>query len=113
MENLMKYSISLRFHEVKLPPFDEILVLGKNSPHGKLEIFKSFEHLIPNGFEVVDVEDEKVEAIFVNNRIIAKLPKEKLIKLLRDKVFPYVSQGELLKVDLKITVSYSSTEEEI
>jgi hypothetical protein len=113
MENIMKYSISLSFQEIKLPPFDEILVLGKNSPHGKLGISKSFELLIPNGFEVVEVDDEKVEAIFINNRIIAKLPKEKLIKLLRDKVFPYVSEGELLKVDLKITISYNSTEEEL
>ena len=109
----MKYSISLSFQEIKLPPFDEILVLGKNSSHGKLGISKSFELLIPNGFEVVEVEDEKVEAIFINKRIMTKLPKEKLIKLLRDKVFSYVSEGELLKVDLKITISYSSIEEEI
>jgi len=113
MENIMKYSISLSFQEIKLPPFDEILILGKNSQHGKIGISKSFELLIPNGFEIIEVEDEKVEAVFVNKRIIAKLPKDKLIKLLRDKVFPYVSEGELLKVDLKVTISYSSTEEEI
>lgn len=109
----MKYSISLSFKEIKLPPFDEILILGKNSAHGKHGISKSFELLIPNGFEVIEVEDKIVEAIFVNRRILAKLPKEKLIKLLRTKVFPYVSEGELLKVDLEISVSYSSTEEEI
>lgn len=109
----MKYSISLSFQEIKLPPFDEILILGKNSPQGKLGISKSFEFLNPNGFEIIEVEDEKVEAIFVNKRILVKLPKEKLLKLLQAKVFPYISEGELLKVDVKVTISYSLTEEEI
>jgi len=109
----MKYSISLNFQEIKLPPFDEILILGKNSPHGKVGISKSFELLLPNGFEIIDIEDEKVEAVFVNKRIMAKLPKEKLVKLLTEKVFPFVSEGELVKVDLKVSLSYSSTDEEI
>jgi len=110
----MKYSINLSFQEIKLPPFDEILVVGKNSPHGKLGISKSFELLQPNGFEVIDISDEeKVEAVFVNKRILAKLSKEKLMKILRDKVFPFVTEGELLKVDLRVTISYHSTDEEL
>ena len=109
----MKYSISLSFQEIKLPPFDEILIICKNSPHGKHGISKSFELLLPNGFEVIDIDKDKIEAIFVSKRILAKLPKDKLIKLLQDKVFPYVSEGELLKVDLKVSISYNFTEEEI
>lgn len=76
----MKYSISLSFQEIKPPPLDEILILGKNSLHGKHRISKSFELLIQNRFNDIEVEDEKVEAIFVNKRIVAKLPKEKLVK---------------------------------
>ncbi len=113
MDNTIKYTISLSFQEIKLPPFDEILILGKNSPHGKHGISKSFELLLPNGFEIIDVGEGKIDAVFVNRRILAKLPKDKLIKLLRDKVFPHVSEGELLKVDLKVSISYNLTEEEI
>jgi len=110
----MKYSISLSFQEIKLPPFDEILIVGKNSPHGKLGISKSFDLLLPNGFEIIDVEDDdKIDAVFVNKRILAKLSKEKVLKILRDKVFPYVSEGELLRVDLKVSISYISIEEDL
>jgi len=110
----MKYSISLSFQEIKLPPFDEILIVGKNSPHGKLGISKSFDLLLPNGFEIIDiVDDDKIEAVFVNKRILAKLSKEKVLKILRDKVFPYVSEGELLRVDLKVSISYNSIEEDL
>ena len=111
---MMKYSISLSFQEIKLPPFDEILIVGKNSPHGKLGISKSFDLLLPNGFEIIDVEDDdKIDAVFVNKRILAKLSKEKVLKILRDKVFPYVSEGELLRVDLKVSISYISIEEDL
>lgn len=111
---MMKYSISLSFQEIKLPPFDEILIVGKNSPHGKLGISKSFDLLLPNGFEIIDIEDDdKIDAVFVNKRILAKLSKEKVLKILRDKVFPYVSEGELLRVDLKVSISYISIEEDL
>jgi hypothetical protein len=113
MENVLKYSITLSFQEIKLPPFEEILVLGKNSPHGKFGISKSFELLIPNGFKVLEVEHSIVEAIFVNKRILVKLTEEKLLKLLSERVFPYVSEGELVKVDLKLTLSYMATEEDL
>lgn len=108
----MKYSVSLSFEEIKLPPFQEILVLGKNSPHGKIGISKSFELLVPNGFEIIEINDDKVEAIFVNKRIIAKMPKDKIISILKDKVFKFVSEGEIIKVDFKVTISYSSIEQE-
>jgi hypothetical protein len=111
MENAMKYIISLTFEEIKLPPFQDILVIGKNSPHGKHGISKSVEPLNPNGFEIIDINDDKVDSVFVNKRILVKISKEKLIDLLRVKVFPFISEGELLRVDLKIVISYTSEEE--
>jgi len=47
------------------------------------------------------------------NRILAKLPIDKLTNILRSKVFPFVSEGELLKVDLKVSISYSSIDEDM
>ena len=110
--NGLKYSIDLSFEEIKLPPFQEILILGKNSQHGKMGISKSFDMLVPNGFELVEVGHPSVEAVFVNKRILSKMPKEKIIDILDDKVFPFVSEGELLKVDFRITISYSNIEQE-
>lgn len=114
MNNLgIKYIINLSFEEIKLPPFNEILVLGKNSRQGKIGISKSFELLIPNGFQTVEVDDEKVEAIFVSKKILAKMPQEKIVHILREKVFPFISEGEILRVDFKVTISYPLLEEEL
>lgn len=108
----LKYSIDLRFEEIKLPPFEDILVLGKNSHHGKIGIFQSFELLIPNGFTLIEVDNDNVEAVFVNKRLLNKITKEKVIDILQDKVFQFISEGELIKVSFKISISYSNIEEE-
>lgn len=105
-----KFSVQLSFEEVRLPPFDDILVLGKKCPQGAIGLNKSFELLIPNEFEPFEVEDEFVEAIFVNKRVLKKLDIEKILTILRAKVFPYVSESEILKVDFKLRIFYESVE---
>jgi len=113
MTDVKRYSINLSFEEAKLPPFQDVLILGKYSLQGKVGLGKSFELLVPNSFEMIEIDDNNVEAIFVNKRILAKIPKEKVILILAEKVFPFISEGELIKVDFHVTISYSTIEEEI
>lgn len=112
MESKKKYIVSLSFQEIKLPPFEEVLILGKNASHGKIGISRSFDLLFPNGFETIDVNDDRVGSILVNKTILAKLPKDKLMKILHKKVFPFVSDSELISVALKVTLNYKSIEED-
>jgi len=95
MNNNIKYAITLSFEEIKLPPFEEILVLEKKSPHGKTGISKSFDLLIPNGCEIIDTHGN-VDCVFVNKRILAKMPKDKILQILEANVFPFVSEKENL-----------------
>jgi hypothetical protein len=110
--NNVKYSVNLTFEEIKLPPFEEILVLGKHSPHGKQGISKSFDLLIPNGFEILDSDHKNIDCVFVNKRILTKMPKEKILKILDNNVFPYVSEKEIIKVDFKVKISYTIVEDD-
>jgi hypothetical protein len=87
-------------------------VLGKNSPHGKTGISKSFELLIPNGFEIIDTNNGNVDCVFINKRILAKMPKDRILKILEANVFPYVSEKEILKVDFKVMTSFTVVEDE-
>ena len=107
----MKYNISLSFQEIYLPPFKDILILGKNSPQGKIGLSKSFELLIPNGFDVFEISNsEKVEAIFINKRILKKISSEKVIEILEEKVFSFISEGEIVRVDFKVSIHYDNIE---
>ena len=106
----VKYSINLGFEEIRLPPFEDILVIGSKCPQGKIGLSKSFQFLIPNEFEVCEIENGTVEAVFINRRILKKIDKDKVISVLREKVFPYVSECEMLKVDFKLRISYETLE---
>ncbi|NMB72463.1 MAG: hypothetical protein GYA22_09975 [Bacteroidales bacterium] len=109
-----KFSVQLSFEEIRLPPFEDILILGKKCPQGKIGVYKSFELLVPNEFDVFEIEDDPiVEAVFINKRILKKLDKEKVLKILQEKVFPFVSESEILKVDFKLKIIYNSVEGEL
>ncbi|MDN3674212.1 hypothetical protein QWY99_14205 [Flavobacterium branchiarum] len=104
-ESNKTYTIDLRFQEIKLPPFQDILVVAKNAVLGKIGLSKSFELLVPNSFETINVDDKNIETVFVNKNILTLIDKEKLIPILEKNVFPFVSEGKLISVDLKIDLS--------
>ena len=106
------YNISLRFQEISLPPFDEILVLGSKAEQGKMGIAKTFEYLVPDIFEMVEVEDDSIEAVFINKRLLKKISTITILDVLRAKVFPYVSEKEIIKVDFEVVVSYDTIEQD-
>jgi len=107
-----KYTINLGFEEIRLPPFEDILIIGKKSPHGTIGLSKSFQYLIPNEFDVFEISDPTIEAVFINRRLLKKLDKDRVINILKNKVFPFVCEGEIIKVDFKIKIYYESIEGE-
>ena len=111
-KNALKYSIQLSFEEIRLPPFEDILLLGKRCPQGKIGVCTSMNLLIPNEFQVIEIEDDNVEAVVINKRILKKMEIEKVLQILKEKVFPYVSDTEVVKVDLKVKVFYDLFEGE-
>jgi hypothetical protein len=110
--NSKRYSIKISFEEIRLPPFEDVLILGKKCPQGKIGVCKSFELLLPNEFEVFEINDDIVEAIFINKRILKKIDKERIIRILRDNVFPYISESEIIKVDIRLLMTFTSIEED-
>lgn len=104
-EASLTYTVNLEFQEVKLPPFRDVLVVAKNARQGKIGLAKSFELLIPNGFEVLEPEDDCVEVVFVHRNVLAKLNKERVLSILSKNVFPFISIGEIIKVDFNIHIA--------
>ena len=46
----------------------------------------------------------------VNKRILKRISSQKIIDILKSKVFPYVSKGEIVKVDFKVKITYEKIE---
>ncbi|MFA6334576.1 MAG: hypothetical protein WCX48_03355 [Bacteroidales bacterium] len=110
--SIRKFSLQLSFEEIRLPPFEDILVLGRKCPQGKYSVYKSFEFLIPNEFEAFEIDDKTIETVFINKRVLKKMDKDEIINILREKVFPFISESEIVKVDFKVRIFYDSLEGE-
>jgi hypothetical protein len=98
--------VSLQFEKAQLPPFNDILVLGRKSPVGMSGVTKSLEYLVPNNFEVVALEHDVVEAMVVNKAILKRMSVDTLTEVLAEAVFPYMSDVEIMKVDLTVRVNF-------
>jgi len=110
LEGQVNYQINLSFKEINLPPFEDILVVGNQSKQGRVGLSKSFDYLVPMSFDMVEIDDEDVAVVFISRKVLKKVPKDKVIRILKEKVFPFVSNDEILKVDFKISVTYESIE---
>jgi len=103
----ISYTVNLDFESIKLPPVTDILVLGKKVPQGKHGILHSFELILPDTFEMQEVNDPaypQIDAVIVNKAILAKISMIEVVNILRGNVFRYVSRGETIKVNFGIQV---------
>ena len=104
-KEVINYSLSLEFEDISLPPVKDILILGTRCPQGKVGVAKCFQLLSPDNFDLIEIDDEVAQAILVNKRILKRIPEKSIINLLRQKVFPYISNGEIIKVDININAA--------
>ncbi len=104
----LTYLVDLDFEVIKLPPVTDVLIIGKKTPHGKFGVLNSFELITPDVFELIEIGDEissNVEAVIVNKNILNKLPRELIVRILSENVFPFVCRGETINVDINIRLS--------
>ncbi len=109
MKAKVNYSVSVSFQNVSLPPFEDVLILTRKSQFGKIGLSGSINLLQPDVFEILEFpENELVEMILVNKRILKRIPQSTLLHILEQKVFPYITIGEIVKVDFKVKIAYES-----
>lgn len=109
----MKYDISLSFQEISLPPFKDILVVGKNSGYGRKGLFKAMEYIVPDSYEMIEIEEENVETIFIHKKILKKMDSKLIINILKEKVFDLISEDEVLKCDFSVRVIFDKINKEV
>jgi hypothetical protein len=100
--------ISLSFEKTVLPPFEDILILGRENPLGMNGVGQCLDLLVPDGFDRFEVEDDHVAAIIVNKNILLRLKAIEVIKILQTKVFPFVGKSEIVKVDFTTKITYEN-----
>jgi hypothetical protein len=110
MKERPRFSVSLSFESIKFPPFQDIVLLGRRCPQGKAGVSQCLNLLEPDKFDLVEVDDHTVEAILVNKAILKRLPVENVVEVLKDKVFPFVTNGETVQVDFNVRIHFDAVE---
>lgn len=112
-ERNVKTSISMSFETISLPPFRDILILTRKNTHGLYGMTKCMHILAPDGFEVYPIEDDDVvEAVLVSKRLLKRLSIGQILDHLREYVFPEMSEGEIMKVDMRVQKTVQITGKE-
>jgi hypothetical protein len=105
-----KFIVSLSFEEISLPPFKDILIIGKKCQHGKTGVLGSVNYISPELFDYIEVQHKNVDAFLISKKILNRIPLKKIIIILQNKVFPFINPGEVIKVDISVNVSYEAFE---
>jgi len=109
-----KYQRNLSFATASLPPFKDILVIGNNCTQGRYGIAKSFNLLLPDEFELIEIDsNDKIDGLLINKKLIAKIEVDKIISILEKNVFPYILPGEIIRVDMDLKIIYETIEFEV
>ena len=102
-------NVRLQFQEFKIPPVHDALVLGKKSPIGSEAVRRSLTLLHVAPFEHIELKGENADAIvgdiLVRNSVLNKIPREKLIRVVIDRVKPFMTAEEILHLHIEAEVS--------
>lgn len=97
-------NIRVQLQEFKIPPIQDALVLGKEASIGCDAVRRSLNLLHVAPFEHIpltgDMEDAVVGDVLVRRSLLNKIPREKLLRLILERVKPFMGAEEIL--DLKI-----------
>ena len=105
---------NLSFAQIFLPPFQDILVLGKKVSLGGIGILDSLERLAPNTFKFIKLESPNtIEGVFISKSLLVKIPQEIIMNDLEEVVFSSVIGTEMIKVDYDYSIKVSNLETEI
>ncbi len=103
-KNNRRHIFRARLTEFVLPPIDDGLVLGRQSPIGHVAVGKALSLLSTTQFEHVPVEDEVIGDILVRSAILRKISAEQLRKFVLEEIKPLMGPEEIIHLDLKIEI---------
>ncbi len=97
--------VRLRAREFLIPPVRDALIIGRRSPVGQVAMQRSLALLSPDTFEPIRIADHPtVSDVLVRRAILLKVPRERLVPFLLDRLGPLMSDGEILQVDIEAQI---------
>lgn len=104
-----KFLLQARIKEFAIPPITDGLVIGREASIGTVALQKALNLLVPDHFEHVTIDDEIVADMLIKSILLRRLTKDRtkdrLIKFLMEQVKPFMSQKDIIHVQLDLEIS--------
>lgn len=97
--------VRLRAREFLIPPVRDALLIGRRSPVGHVAMQRSLSLLSPDTFESIAVADHPtVSNLLLRRTILLKVPRDRLVAFLLDRLAPVMADSEILQVELDVEI---------
>lgn len=96
-----KHRITARISEYRVPPVDDVLVLGKTAPIGSVAMKRALSLLIAQPFEHIKIDDEVIGDLLVRQAILKRIQKDALVEFITKHIRPLMGDNEILHLNLE------------
>ena len=100
-----KALIDLELSTFEIPPSGDILALGKRCPIGQQAAKKMLDTVAPGQFELIDLEDDLIEALLVKEYLFLRANKEKLVNAVVEEAKAIMGQECMIRIRCEISVT--------
>lgn len=104
-----KIMVQMEIAIFKIPPCEDLLVIGKKATIGKNAARKMLEAVTPEQFEVIEVENPIIEAIVAKKEIVKLIGKDHLLQLVLEEIAPLMEETGLLQIGLNVKIKRNQT----
>lgn len=108
--NIRRHIIHARVKEFVLPPINDGLVLGRDSPIGHMAVAKALNLLTVTPYEHVLIDDDVIGDVLVRSAILRKITVEQIRAFVLQEVKPLMGPEEILHLALDIEVLLTEQE---
>ena len=104
-----RIDVEMVLSEFEIPPVKDALVIGKTAAIGQNAAKRMIEAVAPEQFNLIPIEDDVIEAIFVKKTVSQMVPEEPLTDLIVAEVKPIMIDSMIIKVAFQISVAVKTT----
>jgi len=100
-----KALIDLELSTFEIPPYGDILVLGKRCPIGQQAAKRMLDIVAPGQFELIGLEDDLIEALFVKKYLFLRANKERLINAIVEESKAIMGPECMIRIKCEISLT--------
>lgn len=102
-----KARVAMEFSTFEIPPSGDILVLGKRCPIGPQAAKTMLDSVAPNRFELIQIEDDILEAILVKKFLFSRTEKEPLVEAIVAESRAIMGTECMVRIKCEVVVTVS------